>query len=87
MMNKIGAYLRDQTEDDLIWIRKGFLEDTRDHGALIVHGHTPVDEVTHYGNRLNVDTGAGYGKAMSAVVIEGADVFQLTAKGRVRVTP
>ena len=57
----------------------------RDHGALIVHGHTPVDEVTDYGNRLHIDTGAGYGKPMSAVVIEGRDVWQLTAKGRVAV--
>lgn len=82
-----GVDLRDQTEDDLVWIRKGFLEDTRDHGALIVHGHTPVDEVTHYGNRLNVDTGAGYGRALSTVVIEGRDVWRLTPGGRVPVRP
>jgi serine/threonine protein phosphatase 1 len=80
-----GVDLHEQVEDDLVWIRKGFLEDTRDHGALVVHGHTPVDEVTDYGNRLNIDTGAGYGKPMSAVVIEGRDVWQLTAKGRVAV--
>lgn len=82
-----GIDLHDQTEDDLLWIRTDFLDDTRDHGALVVHGHTPVDRVTHYGNRLNLDTGAGYGKAMSAVVIEGADVFRLTPKGRERVKP
>ncbi len=81
-----GVDLRHQTEDDLLWIRKGFWEDTRDHGALIVHGHTPVDGVTHYGNRLNLDTGAGYGDPMSAVVIEGQDVFVLTATGRRRVS-
>ncbi len=82
-----GIDLHDQTEDDLLWIRTDFLDDTRDHGALVVHGHTPVDRVTHYGNRLNLDTGAGYGNAMSAVVIEGADVFRLTPKGRERVRP
>ena len=81
-----GVDLHDQTEDDLVWIRDAFLDDTRDHGALIVHGHTPVEQVTHYGNRLNLDTGAGYGKAMSAVVIEGADVFRLTPQGRERVS-
>ena len=82
-----GFDLHDQTEDDLLWIRKAFHEDGRDHGALVVHGHTPIDRVTHYGNRLNIDTGAGYGKAMSAVVIEGREVFQLTDKGRVAVRP
>lgn len=80
-----GVDLHDQREDELLWIRKGFLEDPRDHGVLVVHGHTPVDGVTDYGNRLNIDTGAGYGKLMSAVVIEGRDVFRLTARGRVPV--
>ncbi len=82
-----GVDLHDQTEDDLLWIRDAFLDDTRDHGALIVHGHTPVGQVSHHGNRLNLDTGAGYGKAMSAVVIEGTDVFRLTPSGRVAVRP
>ncbi|MCX8509981.1 MAG: serine/threonine protein phosphatase, partial [Rhodobacteraceae bacterium] len=80
-----GVDLHDQTEDEYLWIRKEFHEDTRDHGALVIHGHTPVGKVTHYGNRLNIDTGAGYGKAMSAVVIEGRTVFQLTGTGRVQV--
>lgn len=81
-----GVDLHDQTDDDLLWIRKGFLEDPRDHGVLVVHGHTPVDVVRHHGNRLNIDTGAGYGKPMSAVVIEGRRVWQLTPQGRVEIT-
>lgn len=82
-----GVPLESQVEDDLIWIRREFLDDRRAHGALIVHGHTPVDAVTHYGNRLNLDTGAGYGKALSAVVIEGRDAWLLTDEGRVEITP
>lgn len=78
-----GVDLHDQSEDDLLWIRNEFLTDDRDHGALIVHGHTPVGRVDCHPNRLNIDTGAGYGKAMSAVVIEGRAVWQITAKGRV----
>jgi serine/threonine protein phosphatase 1 len=82
-----GVPLDAQDEDDLIWIRDEFLLDEREHGALIVHGHTPVDAVTHYGNRLNLDTGAGYGGPVSAVVIEGRDVWRLTPDGRVAVPP
>jgi serine/threonine protein phosphatase 1 len=78
-----GVDLRDQVEDDLVWIRSGFLEDTRDHGALVVHGHTALDEVTHHGNRLNIDSGAAYGRALSAVVIEDGKSYLLTPKGRV----
>ncbi|MFZ1727064.1 MAG: metallophosphoesterase family protein [Albidovulum sp.] len=82
-----GIPLRDQAENDLLWIRKDFLEDTRDHGALVVHGHTPVDTVDHRGNRLNIDTGAGYGKTLNTVVIEGRRVWQLTESGRVEIRP
>ena len=81
-----GVDLHDQSEDDLLWIRNEFLNEGRDHGALVVHGHTPVDRIEHLGNRLNIDTGAGYGKPMSAVVIEGRSVWQLTPRGRVAVT-
>lgn len=82
-----GVPLDAQVEDDLVWIRREFHDATGDHGALIVHGHTPVDQVTHYGNRVNLDTGAAYGKALSVVVIEDRQVFQLTETGRVAVNP
>ena len=77
-----GVALDLQTEDDLCWIRDGFLEDRRDYGPLIVHGHTHLPAATHYGNRLNLDSGAAYGGPLTAVVIEGRKVFVLTDQGR-----
>ncbi|MEC7761442.1 MAG: metallophosphoesterase [Pseudomonadota bacterium] len=77
-----GVPLAEQDEQDLIWIREPFLSSTEDHGKLIVHGHTPVDVATHYGNRLNIDSGAGYFQPMSAVVIEGREAWLLTEGGR-----
>jgi serine/threonine protein phosphatase 1 len=82
-----GIGLHEQTEDDLVWIRAPFLNDTRDHGALVVHGHTPVEEPTHYGNRLNIDTGAAYGGSLVPVVIEGRSAWRLTPEGRQLVQP
>ncbi len=79
--------LDSQTETDLLWIRGAFLEDPRDYGPLIVHGHTAIDKPRHYGNRLNIDSGAAYGGPLSAVVIEGRDVFHLTPEGRVLLVP
>lgn len=79
--------LEAQSEDDLLWIRHEFLDDRRDHGALIVHGHTPVPEVEHHGNRVDIDTGAGHGRKLSAVVIEGRRVWRLTETGRSEVVP
>lgn len=71
-----------QDEDDLMWIRDEFLWQTNDHEALIVHGHTPVDEPTHYGNRVNIDTGTGWGNDLIPVVCDGGDWFALTEDGR-----
>jgi len=76
-----------QSEDHLVWIRDAFLTDPRDHGTLIVHGHTAIDAPTHYGNRLNLDSGAAYGGPLSAVVIEGRAAFHLTDAGRVPLLP
>ncbi|MEM7241103.1 MAG: metallophosphoesterase [Pseudomonadota bacterium] len=71
-----------QSEDDLIWIRAPFHEHKAPYPKLIIHGHTPVPSVTHYGNRINIDTGAAYGDALSAIVMDGAEIFELTAVGR-----
>jgi len=79
--------LDQQDGEDLIWIRKEFHQHQGAHPKLIVHGHTPVSEATHYGNRINLDTGAGYGKPLSVCVFEGTTTHLLTAKGRVPLRP
>ncbi|MCU0828094.1 MAG: metallophosphoesterase [Tabrizicola sp.] len=80
-----GVALEDQTETDLVWIREPFLMETASFGPLIVHGHTALDQATHYGNRLNLDSGAAYGGPLSAVVIEGREAALLSPKGRQRL--
>ncbi|MEL6452686.1 MAG: metallophosphoesterase family protein [Pseudomonadota bacterium] len=77
-----GVAIRDQTEADLLWIRQEFHNHTDPHPKLIVHGHTPVKEPTHYGNRVNLDTAAGYGAPLTAAVFDAGAVWRLTADGR-----
>jgi serine/threonine protein phosphatase 1 len=74
-----------QTEDDLTWIRAPFHEAAQMFEKLIIHGHTPVDVVTHYGNRLNIDTGAAYGRVLSAVVLDDTGIWQLDPEGRTEI--
>jgi len=71
--------LADQKPKDLLWRRWG--DDGADgkerarqnkdvHAAndlLIVHGHTPVSDVSVVANRINVDTGAYAGGPLSAI--------------------
>lgn len=76
-----GIPLDEQVEDDLIWIRTPFHDSTADHGAVIVHGHTPVDAVEDHGNRIAIDTGAAYGRALTCTVFEtGGGVRILNGK-------
>ena len=82
-----GVPLAQQSEQDLIWIRDPFLHDTRDHGFLVVHGHTALSRPVHYRNRLNIDSGAAYGGLLTTVVLEGRDAFVLTDQGRVPIVP
>ncbi len=82
-----GVPLNEQNQNDLVWIRNAFHAHTGQYEKLIVHGHTPVDRATHYGNRINLDTGAGYGKAATVAVFEGRDCWLLTGKGRRRLEP
>lgn len=50
--------LESQRPNDLLWIRKPFLEHQGSFGAIVVHGHTPHDQPEFRTNRINLDTGA-----------------------------
>lgn len=64
-----GVPLAEQDEQDLIWIREPFLSSQDDHGAVIVHGHTPTREPVVRPNRIGIDTGAVYGGKLTAVAL------------------
>nr|WP_281494146.1 metallophosphoesterase family protein [Jannaschia sp. S6380] len=82
-----GVPLDEQVEDDLLWIREPFLFDPRDHGPLVVHGHTAVDAPEHRDNRLNLDSGAGFGRPVTAALIDGRAAWCLTDAGRAPILP
>jgi serine/threonine protein phosphatase 1 len=64
--------LDQQRSRDLMWIRKPFLSSDKDFGRLIVHGHTPIQSGVpdRRPNRLNIDTGAVYGRSLTAAVFD-----------------
>lgn len=68
-----GVPLEKQTADDLRWIRTEFLESSRDHGFVVVHGHTPADQPEVRRNRINIDTGAVFAGQLTCVVLEGTE--------------
>lgn len=78
-----GVKFGDQDAEDLIWIREPFLSDRRDHGKLVVHGHTPINFPAFYGNRVNCDGGAAFGRAVRPVILQDAACFALGPTGRI----
>ena len=66
-----GVELEAQVGKDLRWIREGFLDDRTDHGVVVVHGHTIVDDVQEHPNRIGIDTGAYRTGVLTALAIEG----------------
>lgn len=77
-----GVPMEQQKKSDLRWIRGEFLSDRRDHGAIVVHGHTITDDVEVRPNRIGIDTGAYQSGVLTAIVIEG-DTCRYLQTGRV----
>jgi serine/threonine protein phosphatase 1 len=65
-----GVGIEEQDRFDLRWIREPFLSDAREHGCVVVHGHTIVGEVEERPNRIAIDTGAYHSGILTAVGIE-----------------
>ncbi|WP_112322372.1 metallophosphoesterase family protein [Oceanibium sediminis] len=82
-----GVPLDRQDPHDLIWIREPFLSWTGPHPGIVVHGHTPVERVTHHGNRIEIDTGAVFGGPLSCLVLEGDTAMVLGSDGPRPLTP
>ena len=76
-----GVPLDAQSPDDLMRIRGIFLDSEAEHGAIIIHGHTPVRErvADLRENRVNLDTGAVFGGPLTCGVFEEDRLGLLTA--------
>lgn len=74
---KPGIPLAQQKERDLLWIREPFLSSSIDHGFLIVHGHTPTESGRPdiRNNRVNLDTGACFGRRLTAAAFNDEQIM------------
>jgi serine/threonine protein phosphatase 1 len=72
-----GIGLADQKEEDMLFIRSQFLQSEEDHGFVVVHGHTPVEQVQVLANRIGIDTGAVFGGRLTAIALDGTKRWML----------
>ena len=82
-----GVELEQQLQSDLRWIRQPFLHDRRDHGFVVVHGHTISSEVEERPNRIGIDTGAYYSGVLTALAIEEGDRWYIDTKATAAAEP
>jgi serine/threonine protein phosphatase 1 len=66
-----GVPLQEQSDSDLLWIRRDFTGSTEAHGHVVVHGHSIAEEVELLPNRIGIDTGAFYTGVLTCLVLEG----------------
>lgn len=83
-----GVALDAQSPEDMMWIRDPFLKDSRTFDKMIVHGHTPGDDVYADERRICLDTGGYATGILSALRLQGKThlvVQTRRSRGRVRL--
>lgn len=75
-----GLPLDMQSRNDMLWIRDEFVDSSKDHGAVIVHGHTITDDICLRRNRIGVDTGAYRTGILTALVLQDSRAWKLVTR-------
>lgn len=68
-----GQPLEKQSAEDLMWIRRTFLDSDVEFERIVVHGHTPERVVYADHRRIGVDTKAYASGVLTAVRLSGRD--------------
>ncbi|NDC37330.1 MAG: serine/threonine protein phosphatase [Proteobacteria bacterium] len=74
--------LRDQSYDDLYWIRNEFIYNVHRFEKTVVFGHTPfLDVLFHLPFKIGVDTGLVYDNKLSCIELSAGEVLQVARGG------
>ena len=66
-----GVPLDKQSTYDLLWIRELFLDSTKFHGRVVVHGHSIMMKPEMLPNRIGIDTGAYDSGVITSLMLQG----------------
>ena len=62
-----GLQIKEQSIDDMIWIREPFIYSKYDFGKKIIFGHTVFYDPLVMDNKIGLDTGAVYGNKLTCL--------------------
>lgn len=71
-----GLSLADQSPEDLLWIRREFIDSEYDFGKTVVFGHTALYEPLLEKNKIGIDTGAVYGGYLTCIELPSLKIHQ-----------
>jgi len=71
-----GIPLAEQSPEDLLWIRREFIDSDCDFGKTVVFGHTPLYEPLFDDNKIGIDTGAVYGGHLTCIELPSLKIYQ-----------
>ncbi len=74
--------LKNQTEEDLLWIRGSFYYANVRFSKIVVFGHTPFSEPFVKEDRIGIDTGCVYGGKLTAVMLPDKKFYQVKCRRR-----
>ncbi len=78
-----GKELKDQDEEDLLWIRDSFYLSEYKFPKIVVFGHTPFPAPLILEDRIGIDTGCVYGGALTAIELPEKKIYQIECRGQV----
>ncbi len=76
---KPGVAIEQQTEEDMLWIRRTFISSNYDFGKKVIFGHTPFQEPLVMKNKIGLDTGAVYGNRLTCLELPGEKFHSVEA--------
>jgi serine/threonine protein phosphatase 1 len=75
--------LRDQSFEDLYWIRNEFIYNIHRFDKTVIFGHTPfLDVLFHLPFKIGLDTGLVYENKLSCIELSAGEVFQIARGGK-----
>jgi serine/threonine protein phosphatase 1 len=78
-----GYSIEEQEPSDVRWIRREFTENNDDHGVMVIHGHSIVEEIDVQANRIGIDTGAYATGRLTAIGIEADERWFIQTESQI----
>ncbi len=78
-----GKELKEQSEEDLLWIRESFYLSEYKFPKIVVFGHTPFPAPLILEDRIGIDTGCVYGGALTAIELPEKKIYQIECRGQI----